>query len=96
MEKSQGSQHGGRLPRRGDPPSRDSLEGHLRAEAGVAEISALSAIGTEGRGGSPGPNGHGRAATRPRIEELCDAQMERLNRLGRRDEKHLFRIARCL
>ena len=44
MEKSQGSQHGGRLPRRGDPPSRDSLEGHLRAEAGVAEISALSAI----------------------------------------------------
>ena len=37
MEKSQGSQHGGRLPRRGDPPSRDSLEGHLRAEAGVAD-----------------------------------------------------------
>jgi hypothetical protein len=68
----------------------------LRAEAGVAEISALSAIGTEERGGSPGLNGHGRAATRPRIEELCDAQMERLNRLGRRDEKHLFRIARCL
>ncbi len=75
MEKSQGSQHGGRLPRRGDPPSRDSLEGHLRAEAGVAEISALSAIGTKERGRSPGPNGHGRAATRPRREELCDAQM---------------------
>ena len=68
MEKCQGSQHGGRLPRRGDPPSRDRLEGHLRAEAGVAEISALSAIGTEERGGFPGPNGHGRAATRPRIE----------------------------
>jgi hypothetical protein len=60
---------------------RDRLEGHLRAEAGVAEISALSAIGTEGRGGSPGPNDHGRAVIRPRIEELCDAQMERLNRL---------------
>ena len=69
----------GRLQRREDPPSRERLEGHLRAEAGVAEISALSAIGTEGRGGSPGPNGHGRAVTRPRIEELCDAQMERLN-----------------
>ena len=41
MEKSQGSQHGGRLPRRGDPPSRDRLEGHLQAEAGVVEISAL-------------------------------------------------------
>ena len=85
MEKSQRSQQGESwtAAARGDSPSRDRLEGHLRAEAVVAEISALSAIGTEGRGESPGPNGHGRAVTRPRIEELCDAQMERLNRLGR-------------
>jgi hypothetical protein len=45
----------------------------------VLSSESLSATPTCAHSNSTDIDGHGRAVTRPRIEELCDAQMERLN-----------------